>query len=152
MLMLSRRQNRLREPSMNMHQNARLTVFGRERLVKQVLEQGFTPAQASAEAGVSVRSVYKWLARHRTEGRAGLFDRASRPKRLRSALSEPQRQAIERLRRERRPYREIAKRVKASLSAVARYVKAVALNRLEVLDPKPAVLRYEKDYPGELVH
>lgn len=137
---------------MNMHKNARLTIFGRERLVKHVLEQGFTPAQASAAAGVSVRTVYKWLARHRTEGRAGLLDRASRPKRLRSALSERQRQGIERLRRERRPYREIAKRVKASLSAVARYVKTIALNRLAVLDPKPAVLRYEKDHPGELVH
>jgi transposase InsO family protein len=137
---------------MNVHKNARLTAFGRERLVKQVLEQGFTPAQASAEAGVSVRTAYKWLARHRNEGRTGLVDRVSRPKRLRSALSDRQRQAIERLRRERRPYREIARLVKASMSAVARYAKAIALNRLEVLDPKPAIVRYERDHPGELVH
>jgi len=137
---------------MNMHKNARLTPLGRERVVKQVLEQGFTPAQASAEAGVSVRTVYKWLARHRDEGCAGLVDRCSRPQRLRNALSDRQRQAIERLRRERRPYREIAKLVKAPMGTVARYARRKGLNRLEVLDPKPAPVRYEKDRPGELVH
>lgn len=137
---------------MNVHKNARLTVFGRERVVKQVLEQGFTPAKASAGAGVSLRTVYKWLARHRAEGRIGLADRASRPKRLRSALNARQRSMIEQLRRERRPYREIAKRVKAPLSTVARYVRTLGLNRLEVLDAKPAVVRYEHERPGDLVH
>ena len=137
---------------MNVHKNARLTVFGRERVVKQVLEQGFTPAKASAGAGVSVRTVYKWLARHRAEGRVGLADRESRPKRLRCALSANQRMVIERFRRERRPYREIAMRVKASLSTVARYARRLGLNRLEALDPKPPVQRYEHEQPGELVH
>src|SRR5919106_783570 len=100
MLMLSRRQNNLREPSMNVHKNARLTAFGRERLVKQVLERLLTPAAASAAAGVSLRTVYKLLARYKKEGRGGLCDRVSRPKRLRCALSVKQRQTIERLRRE----------------------------------------------------
>jgi transposase InsO family protein len=63
-----------------------------------------------------------------------------------------QRQTIERLRRERRPYREIAMRVRASLSTVARYVRGLNLHRLEVLDPKPPVVRYEHEHPGELVH
>jgi hypothetical protein len=44
-----------------------------------------------------------------------------------------------------------AKRVKAPLSTVARYVQRLGLNRLEVLDPKPAVQRYEHERPGELV-
>src|SRR5687768_8794304 len=137
---------------MNVHKNARLTPFGRERLVKQVLERVLTPAAASAAAGVSLRTIYKWLARFRNEGAAGLRDRRSRPKRLRCSLKARQRERIEQLRRERRPYREIAKRVKAPLSTVARCVKALGLNRLEVLDPKPPVVRYEKDHPGELVH
>lgn len=152
MLMLSRRQNNLREPSMNVHKNARLTQFGRERVVKQVLERVLTPAAASAAAGVSLRTIYKWLARYRNEGAAGLQDRGSRPKRLRCALKPRQRCEIERLRRDRRPYREIAKLVRAPLSTVARHAKSIALNCLSVLDPKPAVLRYEKDHPGELVH
>jgi hypothetical protein len=67
-------------------------------------------------------------------------------------LSSRQRQRIEQLRRERRPYREIARVVRASLSTVARYVQRLGLNRLEILDPKPAVQRYEHDKPGELVH
>src|SRR5438094_5878656 len=125
--MLSRRQNNLREPSMNVHKNARLTAFGRERLVKQVLERVLTPAAASAAAGVSLRTIYKWLSRFRNEGAAGLCDRRSRPKRLRCALSLRQRQAIEQLRRERRPYREIAKRVRAPLSTVARELRRVGL-------------------------
>jgi transposase InsO family protein len=71
---------------------------------------------------------------------------------VRCALKPRQRQAIEALRRERRPYREIAKRVRAPLSTVARYAKTLGLNRLEILDPKPPVQRYEKEHPGELVH
>ena len=137
---------------MNMHKNARLTPLGRERLVKQVLERVLTPAAASAAAGVSVRTVYKLLARFGKEGMPGLGDRTSRPRRVRCALSAKQRLGIERLRRDRRPYREIARLVRAPLSTVARYAKSVALNRLPSLDPKPEVLRYEKDYPGELVH
>lgn len=137
---------------MNVHKNARLTPFGRERLVKQVLERVLTPAAASAAAGVSMRTVYKLLARYRKEGFAGLCDRRSRPKRVRCALSQRQRELIERLRRDRRPYREIAKRASASLSTVARYARRLGLNRLEVLDPKPPVQRYEHEQPGELVH
>lgn len=137
---------------MNVHKNARLTVFGRERLVRQVLERVSTPAAASAAAGVSVRTIYKWMARYKVEGLAGLRDRGSRPRRVRCALSARQRHAIERLRRERRPYREIARLVKASLSTVARYVRALGLNRLDVLEPKVPIVRYERDHPGELVH
>jgi transposase InsO family protein len=71
---------------------------------------------------------------------------------VRCALSTKQRCAIERLRRERRPYREIAKVVRAPLSTVARELRRIRLNRLEVLDPKPPVQRYEHEHPGELVH
>ena len=137
---------------MNVHKNARLTPFGRERLVKQVLERVLTPAAASAAAGVSLRTIYKWKARYKLEGPCGLRDRHSRPKRVRSALTEKQRCLIERLRRDRRAYREIAKRAKAPLSTVARYVRALRLNRLQSLDPRPAVVRYEHEHPGELVH
>ena len=137
---------------MNVHKNARLTALGRERLVRQVLERVLTPAAASGAAGVSVRTMYKWLARFRNEGVVGLRDRGSRPKQLRCSVSVGQRRRIEQLRRERRPYREIAKRVKVPLSTVARYVKALGLNRLESLNPRPPVIRYEKEHPGELVH
>lgn len=137
---------------MNVHKNARLTAFGRERLVKQVLGRVLTPAAAAAAAGVSLRTIYKWLLRFTNEGSDGLRDRRSRPKRLRCALGARQRERIEQLRRERRPYREIAKLVQAPLSTVARYVRRLGLHRLQVLDPKPSVVRYEHPHPGELVH
>jgi transposase InsO family protein len=137
---------------MNVHKNARLTPLGRERVVKQVLERVLTPAAAAAAAGVSLRTIYKWLSRHRKEGMAGLCDRSSRPRRVRCALSIKQRRDIERLRRERRPYREIAALVRGSLSAVARYVHRIGLNRLAALEPKAPVVRYERSRPGELLH
>ena len=137
---------------MNVHKNARLTRLGRERVVKQVLEQGLTPAAASAAAGVSVRTIYKWLSRFRIEGAAGLRDRASRPHRIRCALSDRQRERIVQLRRERRPYREIAKAIRAPMSTVARHLKALGLNRLQLLEPKAPVRRYEHEHPGDLVH
>jgi len=137
---------------MNVHKNARMTPFGRERAVKQVVGQAYTPAAAAAAAGVSVRTIYKWVSRYRQEGVAGLADRASRPRRVRCALSAKQRQLIERLRRERRPYREIAKRTRAPLSTLARYVRSLGLERLDRLEPKPPVQRYEHEHPGDLVH
>jgi transposase InsO family protein len=137
---------------MNVHKNARLTPLGRERVVKQVLERFLTPAAASAAAGVSLRTIYKWLGRFRNEGTLGLQDRSCRPRRVRCALGTRQRELIEQLRRERRPYREIAKRVKAPLSTVARYLSKIGLNQLQLLDPKPPVQRYEHERPGELVH
>jgi transposase InsO family protein len=137
---------------MNVHKNARLTPFGRERFMKQVSERVLTPAAASAAAGVSVRTIYKWLARFRNEGPAGLRDRGSRPRRLRCALSAGQRQRIEQLRGERRSYREIAGAVRAPLSTVARWLKALGLNRLAALQPNAPVQRYEHERPGDLVH
>ncbi len=60
---------------MNVHKNARTTPHGRDLMVRRVLDEGRTPASVATEAGVSVRTVYKWLARYRAEGRAGLDGR-----------------------------------------------------------------------------
>ena len=64
---------------MNSHKHARLTPKGRALLVCRVLNEGWTVATASAAAGVSKRTGFKWLARFRCEGAAGLVDRSSRP-------------------------------------------------------------------------
>lgn len=46
---------------MKLHGNARMTPYSRELMVRRVLEQG-NPAKDTAEAaGVSVRTLYKWL-------------------------------------------------------------------------------------------
>ena len=41
--------------------------------------QGWTLAQTAEAAGVSVRTVSKWLACHRVEGEQGLLDHSSAP-------------------------------------------------------------------------
>ena len=66
---------------MNIHQNARLTPVGRERIVMQV-ESGQTPQAAARAAGICPRTVRKWVARYRAEDPAGLADRSSRPRAL----------------------------------------------------------------------
>src|SRR4029077_2849353 len=66
-----------RAPRMKSHRNAKTNVYQREMLITRVRRQGWTQRQAAEAAGVSVRTVAKWLAR---EG-AGLDDRSSRPHR-----------------------------------------------------------------------
>ena len=64
-------------------------------MVRRVRELGWSAARAAEAAGVSVRTVRKWLARHRCEGAAGLLDRSSRPRPLAAAdgrgLADPDR-------------------------------------------------------------
>ena len=67
---------------MKLHPNARTTPSGRWLLVQRVREQHWTVSEAAEAAGVSLRTAYKWLARYRDEGRSGLADRRSRPRRM----------------------------------------------------------------------
>jgi hypothetical protein len=60
----------------------------RRLIVERVVEQGWTLAQAAEAAGVSVRTVSKWLARSRAEGADGLVDRSSAPQRVPSRTPE----------------------------------------------------------------
>jgi transposase-like protein len=55
---------------MNVHKNARLTAFGRERIVGQVLG-GQTPKATSQATGVCPRTVRKWVKRYQIEGVGG---------------------------------------------------------------------------------
>jgi transposase len=61
-----------------MHRNARLTVWGRQELVRRV-HAGRPAAHVAAEMGVSRATAYKWLRRFDCEGEAGFEDRTSRP-------------------------------------------------------------------------
>jgi transposase len=63
---------------MNIHKNARLTPQGRLLLVERITEAGWSVVQAAQAAGISVRQSYRWLARYRAEGAAGLVTAARR--------------------------------------------------------------------------
>ena len=64
---------------MKLHRNARSTPISRQLLVDRVVHQGWTYAAAGEAAGVSRRTVGKWVQRFRRGGVAALADRSSRP-------------------------------------------------------------------------
>ena len=137
---------------MNVHNNARLTPRGRAILIDRIVHEGLRAEEAAQASGVSVRTAYKWLARFRQEGLAGLFDRSSRPRACPHRISQRQRDQIVVLRRQRRTYRQISLTTGVSTSTVARVLRRAGLNRLSALDPVRPDNRYVCDYPGELLH
>ena len=137
---------------MNLHKHARLTPRGRALLVERVLEHGLRVEEAAHAAGVSVRTAYKWLARFREEGAAGLLDRSSRPYRCPHATAAAMAKQVMEHRRERWTYRQIAQHLPVAASTVGRLVKRAGLHRLAELEPAPPVQRYEYPVPGDLLH
>ena len=137
---------------MNNHKNARLTVHGRELLVNRVISQGLRPREVAQAAGVSVRTVYKWLKRYREEGAQGLHNRTSRPHDCPHAISDERRKTIIECRKARQTYRQISRDLGIGHSTVARLLRRLGLHRLAHLEPAQPVVRYEYDEPGGLLH
>src|SRR6266545_1122272 len=84
---------------MKLHGNARTCPHTRRLIVRRVEEERWTLAAAAEAAGVSVRTVSKWLACYRAEGEDGLLDRSSAPRSIPHRTSEERVQAIAALRR-----------------------------------------------------
>jgi transposase InsO family protein len=137
---------------MNVHKNARMTVHGRLLLIRRVREQGWRVEDAALAAGVSVRTAYKWLARHRAGGEGALHDRSSAPARSPRRLPAEVTAAIERLRRQRLSGPQIARRLERPTSTIGLALRRLGLGRLAALEPRPAVIRYQRTSPGELLH
>ncbi len=137
---------------MNIHSSARTTVRGRELLVRRVSQEGWAVPDAAEAAGISVRTVYKWLDRFEDEGTAGLLDRSSRPKRSPTQVPRSWQELVLELRRLKMTGAQIAKRLKLPRSTVARVLKRHGVGRLKYLEPPEPVRRYEKRRPGELIH
>lgn len=137
---------------MNMHHNARLTPRGRALLVGRILEDGLRPEEAAQASGVSVRTAYKWLARYRAAGLAGLFDRSSRPRRCPHRTADKIQRKIIELRRERRTCRQISQELGVAQSTVGRVLCRAGLNRLSMLEPAQPTNRYVYEQSGELLH
>jgi transposase InsO family protein len=136
----------------NSHKNARLGFAGRVCLVERVLRDGWTVSTAAAAFGISPQSVRKWLRRYRAEGRPGLADRSSRPYRSPRRLGARLEQRIRQLRRRRQSGPAIADALGLPLSTVGDVLRRLGLGRLPPLVPRPVVVRYERAYPGELLH
>lgn len=136
---------------MDVHQNARTTPHGRSLMIRR-LADGWSMAAVAAAFGVDARTVRKWRDRHADAGDAGLADRSSRPHHSPSRLSAPVEAEIEALRRQRLSGPAIARQLGRPVATIGVVLRRRGLGRLEALDPKPAVIRYQRDRPGELIH
>jgi transposase InsO family protein len=137
---------------MRLHGNARTCLHSRLLIVERVLAHGWTVAAAAEAAGVSVRTAAKWLARYRSEGRAGLVDRSSAPRRIPRRTPAERVRAIELLRRLRMTAAEIAEILRMPLSTVSAVLKRIGLGKRSRLEPFEPANRYECARAGELVH
>jgi transposase InsO family protein len=131
-----------------------LTPVGRRTLIERIVD-GRPVAHVAAEMGISRATAYKWWARFRIEGWAGLEDRSSRPHRSPNRTSRQLERRIEGLRRSRKlgPVR-IGGILQVAHSTVHRVLVRLGLNRLSWMDrPSGRVIRrIHTDRPGELVH
>ncbi len=61
------------------HPNASLTPLGRRKMVRLVIDDGWTIEAAADKFQVDAKTVRSGATGTSTEGEAGLFDRSSRP-------------------------------------------------------------------------
>jgi len=136
------------------HGKAKLTPAGRLLLVERIEQDGWPAAHAAAMAGVSRATAYKWLARWRAEGLAGLRDRSSRPHVMPTrTASEVEAQVCELRRSWRRGPHLLAGRLGMAPSTVHAVLVRHGLSRLNRLDRVTGdIIRYEREHPGELIH
>lgn len=137
---------------MNTHSRARLTYLRRVELVERVLTDRWSVSAVAEEAGVSVRTAYKWLARYRAQEAAGLLDRSSRPAVMPRITPDDRSQLITELRRCRLSGPEIAAALRMAPSTVAAVLRRAGLQRLKPLQAPAPPRRYARERPGELLH
>lgn len=133
---------------MRVHVNAKTNVYQRRLLIRRVRQHGWTQRQAAEAAGVSVRTVAKWLARDR----AALADRSSRPHRQPRRLAASREAAIVALRQTRATAWQISAVLRVPRSTVTRVLARRGLNRVALLAPTEPVKRYEWPHVGDLLH
>jgi transposase InsO family protein len=136
---------------MDIHKNARTTPHSRMLMIER-LSQGWPIAAVAMSLGVTPKTVRKWRDRHAAEGKTGLADRSSKPHRSPTRLTDTVADEIERLRRQRLCGPAIARHVHRPVSTVGLTLRRRGLGRLAALDPRPPIVRYQRDNPGELIH
>jgi transposase InsO family protein len=144
-----------RREALMSHRNAPLTSTGRLRLARCVVEDGWPVRRAAERFQVSHTTAARWAARYRQAGEAGMADRSSRPHRSPARTPTRTERRIIGLRVSQRlgPAR-IAWRLGLPPSTVHKVLVRYGCPKLACLDRATAVpvRRYERDYPGELVH
>src|SRR3954465_2217498 len=137
---------------MEVHARAPLSPIGRRRVVDRVVVEGWSVTAAAEAAGVTERTVFRWLARFRDRGPEGLVDRRSVPGRIPHKTPAERVAVICRLRQLRLTAAEIAERLGMALSTVSAVLRREGLGKRSRLAPPEPPNRYERAAPGELVH
>ncbi len=123
----------------------------RRLLLLQAAECGESVTGTCRGFGVSRRAYYRWRARYRSHGAAGLVDRSSRPHHSARRLGVDHECAIAELRRQHGwgPDR-IAAVLGLSRATVHRTIRRLGLQRQR--PPREPVFRYQREHAGELLH
>ena len=121
-------------------------------MVRRVEEEGWTLMRAAEAAGVSVRTVSKWLACWRADGEQGLSDRSWAPGSIPHRTPERRVGMIVTLRRLGMTAAEIAECLSMPASTVSAVLTRIGLGRLSRLERPEAPNRYERRRAGELLH
>jgi transposase InsO family protein len=137
---------------MDNYKHAALTPLGRERMVRLVVEQGWTYRAAAAKYDLSPKTAAKWVRRYRQLGRDGLHNRSSKPHHSPRQTPSTLLEKVLAFRRLRYNGWRIAHELKLSRATVCRILRRAGLNRLRSLDPPLPVQRYEHEHPGDLIH
>jgi transposase InsO family protein len=137
---------------MNVHKNARLTPLGRAKMMGRIEDEGWSVRRAAEAAGLSTRAAYTWLARHRLGGERRHHDRSSAPRRCPRRTPQAVTARIEALRRQGMTGPKIAAQLGMARSTVGLILRRLGLGRLDALEPRTPVIRYEHAAPGEMIH
>ncbi len=134
-----------------MHANTRLTTYSRQWLMEQ-FQEGVPVKTLAVQHHISRTTFYRWWRRFRLLGAAGLSNRSSRPHRIAYRCTTEQVDRLLHLRQTTRhgPAR-LAPVLGISRSTAYRCLRRQGLHRLP-MPPRPPVIRYESQQPGELVH
>ena len=137
---------------MKLHRNARSTPISRQLLVDRVLHHGWTYAAAGEAAGVSRRTVGKWVQRYREGGTAALEDRTSRPGAPAHQTPAGTVALIRQLRETHGlPAWALGRALGVPRSTVTAWLQRLGLNRPTV-EPRAPVQRYEWPAAGDMLH
>lgn len=137
---------------MKMHSGAKTCLWSRVLLVHRVLRDGWDRREVARSLGISLRTVQKWLGRHRLEGLEGLKDRSSAPRGRPRQWSTAAVERVLQLRRMGLSGVAVAHSCGVPRSTVSRILRRHRLSRRRDIEPSEPVRRYEYAAVGDLLH
>jgi transposase InsO family protein len=137
-----------------LHANAALTPRQRLRLARLVIEENWKVAHAARFFGVAWTTADRWAERYRTQGKAGMVDRSSRPHSSPAKTDPATTKRIVSLRlRKRWGAVRLAAATGVAPSTAGAVLRRCRISRLSRLDRiERQVIRYEHPAPGDLLH